>query len=67
MKRTTLIVFGVFILLLGVAFYVHRTGGGPEPGLTVEIPGIRGAHGDGTEEEPAGLIGPPTVIEIETR
>lgn len=63
MKRNTLIILGVFLALLVTALVVYRTGPWDPESTKLEIPGVR----EGTTEaadDPEGLIGPATRIQI---
>ncbi len=62
MNRTTLIILGLFVVLLAVYLVVDRHGE-EMPDLRIEVPAIR-ADGQPKDDEPEGAVGPPDRMEI---
>ncbi|MBM4371404.1 MAG: hypothetical protein FJ098_07095, partial [Deltaproteobacteria bacterium] len=65
MKRTTLIVLGVFLVLLALWIGL-RSGGEPPADHRLEVAPVR--SGDGArDDEPEGAKGPPDRLEVVRR
>ena len=62
MNRATLIILGLFVVLLAVYLVVNRPRDDKRD-LRIEVPAIR-ADAKPTEDEPEGALGPPDRIEL---